>query len=116
MIMLATRLMLNALMIIELAKRNRLAFCADPGAMATNFGGNLSLWMKMIMSIVKPFLPSAKSSAKQSFYLAKASENKLKSGGYYSDNVNQNYSLSKNTINQSSKLREETESLLHKYI
>jgi len=108
--------MANALFVIELAKRNRIAFCADPGAMATNFGGNLSFLIQMIMTLVKPFLPSAKSSAKQTLFLASEAIEKLENGGYYSNCRNRGYSLSQATINRSEKLWEETELILNQYL
>lgn len=103
----------NALMVVELSKRNRLAYCADPGVMGTNFGGNLSLPLKMIMTMIKPFLPGAKSSASQSVYLATAPIEELENGDYYSNSVLTGYSAS---LDQSEQLWERTKSMLGEYL
>ncbi|MDB4292289.1 SDR family NAD(P)-dependent oxidoreductase [Maribacter sp.] len=102
----------NALFTIELVKRNRVAVCADPGTMGTGFGGNLSLPMRLLMSIIKPFLPNSKSSARQSHYLATCPKDHLSIGGYYVDSKEIGYQISKASINLSSELWDETELLL----
>ncbi len=102
----------NALFTIELARRNQIAICADPGAMLTGFGGNLSATMKLLMSLVKPFLPSPKAAAKQSHYLATCSKECLINGGYYFGSKEIGYQIPEVSMAKSLELWEETETLL----
>ena len=107
----------NVLWSLELAKKYNgklLVNCADPGPVDTGFGGNIPWYLKVGISLVRPFLKSAKQGAAPSIFLATTNENFQ--GKYFNSKQPQEFELSKETLEQAPLLWKKAEEMLQPFL